>query len=134
MRILSLALCLSLLPAVAQVPIRGDKAYAEALARGKAENKRVFVYLWTGYSPQCKHVQEQVLPSPEAQAAMKDLVAISVQVHTETKKELPENRLLARRFRLSVYPTFLLLDASGKELKRSEEVIHTGGELAAWVR
>ncbi|GLH73832.1 hypothetical protein GETHLI_23340 [Geothrix limicola] len=129
-----LAAFTALLPALAQTPIRGEAEYRAALARAQTEGKPLFVYVWTGYSPQCQHVQREVLPSPEAQAALAGCVAISVQIHTETKLEIRENRLLARRWNLSVFPTFLMLGPDGREKKRREEILHTGAELAEWVK
>ncbi len=129
-----LAICLSFLPACAQTPIKGETEYRTALARAKAEGKPLFVFLWTGYSPQCLHIQREVLPSAEAQAALAGFIAISVQIHTETKLEIRENRLLARRWNLSVFPTFLILGSDGRELKRREEILHTGSELVEWLK
>ncbi|HJV48688.1 MAG TPA: thioredoxin family protein [Geothrix sp.] len=120
--------------ACAQTPIRGEAEYRAALARAQAEGKPLFVYVWTGYSLQCQHVQHEVLPSPEAQAALAGCVAVSVQIHTDTKLEIRENRLLARRWNLSVFPTFLLLSPDGREKKRREEILHTGTELAEWMK
>lgn len=130
----ALALGLAALPVRAQSPIRGEAEYRAALAQAKSEGKPLFVFLWTGYSLQCQHVQREVLSSPEAQAALARVVPVSVQIHTETKQEIRENRLLARRWNLSVFPTFLLLDGDGRELKRREEILHTGAELAEWVK
>lgn len=130
----TLAVCLSFLPAYAQTPIRGEAEYRTALAHAQAEHKPLFVFLWTGYSPQCLHVQREVLSSADAKAALAGFVPISVQVHTETKLEIRENRLLARRWNLSVFPTFLILDNDGRELKRREEILHTGSDLAEWLR
>lgn len=130
----ALAVCLSFLPAFGQTPIRGEAEYRAALARAQTEHKPLFVFLWTGYSPQCLHVQREVLASAEAQAALAGFIAISVQIHTETKLEIRENRLLARRWNLSVFPTFLILGSDGRELKRREEILHTGSDLADWVK
>ncbi|WLT30435.1 thioredoxin family protein [Geothrix sp. PMB-07] len=130
----ALMACLSFLPAWAQTPIKGEAEYRTALARAQAEGKPLFVFLWTAYSQQCLYVQKEVLPSPDAQAALAGFIPISVQLHTETKLEIRENRLLARRWNLSVFPTFLILDRDGRELKRREEILHTGSDLADWVK
>lgn len=130
----ALAFCISIVPALTQTPIRGEVEFRAAQARAKVENKPLFVYLWTGYSPQCQHVQREVLPSPEAQAALSRFIPVSIQIHTETKQEIRENRLLARRWNLSAFPTFLILAPDGRELKRREEIIHTGADLVEWVK
>ena len=46
---------------------------------------------------------------------------------------LPEGTKLADQFQLNAFPTLVILDAQGKELRRQVGLFRTGTEFAAWL-
>ena len=110
----------SLLPrggaASAPVPAAGpwlENDYEGALAKAKAEKKLVLVDTYAQWCAQCKELDEKTWPDPAVQAWIRDH---AVAVRIDTDKVRPD---LATKLRIQSYPTVLLLDAEGREVRRS---------------
>jgi len=85
----------------------------KALARAKAEGKVVLVDTYAEWCAQCHELDEKTWPDAAVQAWIQ---AHAIPVRIDTDKVRPE---LAPKLGIGSYPTVLLLDADGKELKRS---------------
>ena len=127
------ALLLAAAPLVAQVTPKWEHNLDAALKRAKAEKKQVFVDIWAEWCPPCQHLKKNVFPTPEAGAALAKMVPASLLVQTQDRKDLPDGMAAARRFNVEAFPTLLVLDANGKEVRRQVGAFRTGTDLAKWL-
>jgi putative disulphide-isomerase len=85
----------------------------KALEKAKGENKKVFVDCYTSWCGPCKMMAEKVLPLKEVGEYMNErFVCIKVDME---KGEGPD---LARKYKVTAYPTFLVLKADGSLMQR----------------
>ena len=84
-----------------------------ALAKAKAEGNVVLVDIYADWCAQCKELDEKTWPDPEIRAWIAQH-AIALRLDTDAKR--PD---LASRLQIRSYPTVLLLDAEGREVRRS---------------
>ena len=84
-----------------------------ALARAKAEHKVVLVDIYAEWCAQCKELDEKTWPEASVQAWIKQN-AVAIRIDTDARRQD-----LATRLKITSYPTVLLLDADGRELRRS---------------
>ncbi|HJV23603.1 MAG TPA: cytochrome c biogenesis protein CcdA [Holophagaceae bacterium] len=118
-RAVELSQNLQLLPrggAVAEPPKASlwiEQDLERALAQAKAEGKVVLVDTYAEWCAQCHELDEKTWPDAAVQAWVK---AHAVAVRIDTDKVRPD---LATKLGIRSYPTILVLDADGKELKRS---------------
>jgi thiol:disulfide interchange protein len=117
----------------AQGPTKWEHDYASALRRAKAENKVIFMDLWTEWCGPCQHLQKNVFPTSEGTAALAKVVPFSSLVQKRDGTPLPEGTKLAEKFNLNAFPTMVILDANGKELRRQVGAFRTGAEFAVWL-
>ncbi len=127
------ALVLLVAPLFAQGPVKWEHDYQSALKRAKAEKKVIFMDLWTEWCPPCLYLQKNVFPSAEGQAALAKVIPFSALVQKKDGTPLPEGTKLADQFQLNAFPTLVILDAQGKELRRQVGLFRTGTEFAAWL-
>ncbi|HCZ32854.1 MAG TPA: hypothetical protein DHV93_05005 [Holophagaceae bacterium] len=127
------ALLLVAAPLAAQGPVKWEHDYQSALKRAKAEKKVIFMDLWTEWCPPCQYLQKNIFPSPEGQAALAKVVPFSALVEKKDRTPLPEGQKLAEKFGLNAYPTMVILDADGKEIRRQVGAFRSGAEFAAWL-
>ncbi|HCZ33542.1 MAG TPA: hypothetical protein DHV93_08855 [Holophagaceae bacterium] len=83
-----------------------------ALARAKAEKKLVLVDIYADWCAQCKELDEKTWPD----AALKQWIAqnaVAIRIDTDARR-----KDLAEKLQIRSYPTVILLDAEGKELRR----------------
>ena len=107
--------------------------YAAAVKRAKAEKKVIFMDLWTEWCGPCLHLQKNVFPTPEAQAALAKVVPFSSLVQKRDGTPVAEGTRLADKFRLNAFPTLVILDADGKEVRRQVGAFRDGASFAAWL-
>lgn len=85
----------------------------KALEKAKGENKKVFVDCYTSWCGPCKMMAEKVLPLKEVGEYMNErFVCIKVDME---KGEGPD---LARKYKVTAYPTFLVLNTDGGLMHR----------------
>lgn len=95
-----------------------------ALARAKAERKRVVVDVWAEWCAACKELDEKTWPDPRV-ADWLAQNAVAVRVDTDRAR-----KDLAKSLRILGYPTVLVLDGDGRELHRREGFQEPGSMLA----
>lgn len=84
-----------------------------ALAKAKAERKVVLVDIYAEWCAQCKELDEKTWP----EAGVKQWLAqnaVAIRIDTDAKR-----KDLAAKLQIRSYPTVILLDGEGKELRRS---------------
>ena len=115
--------------------------YAKALARAKAENKRVFLdFTGSDWCGPCIELRKRVLSSKEFAAyAAKNLVLVEID-YPQRKKQSPElkkqNEQLSHQYGIDEkgFPTIVVLDSNGKVVREftgySGEV---SADIIAWI-
>ncbi len=123
----------SSLPLLAQSPVTWEHDLASAQKRAVREGKPLFVDIWAEWCPPCQHLRNNVFPSIDAQKALAGYVPVSLMTETRYRLPLPENMKVAERFRVEGYPTLLVLDGKGRELKRHVGAFASGAGLKEWL-
>jgi hypothetical protein len=54
-------------------------------------------------------------------------------VEYKDRKQIEEGVRVAKQFNLEAYPTLIMLDSSGKEVRRQVGAFPSGVELAKWM-
>jgi len=127
------ALLATSLPLLAQGAITWEHDLASAQKRALKERKPLFVDVWAEWCPPCQHLKNNVFPTPEAQKALSGYVPVSLMTETKDRRPIPENMKVAAQFKVEAYPTLLILDGQGKELKRQIGAFRTSADLGAWL-
>jgi len=96
---------------------------SKAQAQAKAEHKIVLMdFNGSDWCPPCKELKKKVFSSPEfIQYAQKNLVLVDVDFphHKDLgKSQTKQNEDLARKFSVEGFPTVVILDSNGKQLKK----------------
>ncbi len=84
-----------------------------ALAKAKAEHKVVLVDIYAEWCAQCKELDEKTWPEASVQQWIGQN-AVAVRIDTDARR-----KDLATQLKIASYPTVLVLNADGKELRRS---------------
>lgn len=121
-------------PAFAQLSLKWEADLDQAIKRAKAEKKMIFMDIWAEWCGPCRHLKENVFPSPEAKQALKDMVPLAILTQDRQGKPQGNNMKIAERFRVDAYPTLVILDAEGKEVRRHVGAFQDGAEFAAWIK
>lgn len=85
-----------------------------AFARAKADKKPVFLFWTAQWCPPCNHVKSMVFTRDDFIAKSRSFVPVYVDGDT------PSGQALGQRFKVSGYPTMVLLTAEGNEVTRLE--------------
>jgi thiol:disulfide interchange protein DsbD len=83
-----------------------------ALAKAKAEHKVVLVDIYAEWCAQCKELDEKTWPDATIKQWLAEN-AVAIRIDTDAKR-----KDLATKLQIRSYPTVLLLDAEGRELRR----------------
>ena len=127
------ALLLAAAPLFSQGNVKWEHDYQSALDRAKAEKKVIFMDLWTEWCGPCQYLQKNVFPSADGQAALAKVVPFSALVQKRDGTPVAEGTKLAGKFNLNAFPTMVILDANGKEIRRQVGAFRTGAEFAVWL-
>lgn len=102
---------------------------AKALEKAKIENKYVFVDCYTSWCGPCKMMAADILPLKEVGEYMN---ATFVSVKFDMEKG--EGRDIQQKYKVSFYPTFLVLNVDGSLLHAVVGASATGEEFVAKVK
>lgn len=92
-----------------------EGSWKEVVAKAKAENKLLFVDVFTQWCGPCKHVAKKVFPQKEIGDAYN-----SHFLNYKMDAESEEGKEFVKKYPVTGYPTFFFLTAEGK-------VVHTFG-------
>jgi thiol:disulfide interchange protein DsbD len=84
-----------------------------AIARAKTGGKLVLVDTYADWCAQCKELDEKTWPDAAVAAWIKEN-AVAVRINTDTTR-----KDLAPKLGIRSYPTVILLDGEGREIRRS---------------
>lgn len=98
-------------PLVAQTNFR-SLTYDEAIMAAKAEKKLVFMDFYTSWCGPCKMMMREVFPQQKVGDFLNERF---VCIKLDAEKE---GRDLAKHYKVKAYPTFVGVDADGKEVMR----------------
>lgn len=104
---LSLLVCAMGLTALAQTNFRSI-SFDEALKAAKQEKKLVFIDFYTDWCGPCKKMAKEVFPQKMVGDFM-NTKFVNLKLNAEQ-----EGKELAARYRVSAYPTFVILDTEGE--------------------
>jgi thioredoxin-related protein len=95
----------------------------KALAQAKAEKKAVLMdFTGSDWCPPCKALHKNVLVSKEFEDYAETKLVLVVVDFPKSKPQTEElkkaNEALSEKFGIEGYPTLILLDADGKQLKK----------------
>lgn len=121
-------------PLLAQVSVKWETSLDAALKRAKAENKPLFVDVWAEWCPPCQMLKQKVFPTPEANQALMAYVPVSLMVQYKDRTPVKGNEGMIDRFKVTAFPTLVIVDANGKELRRQVGAFSTGADFAAWLK
>jgi thioredoxin-related protein len=110
--------------------------FSKAQAQAKAEKKMVLMdFNGSDWCPPCKALRKNVLNSQTFLNYAKDnlvLVDVDFPHHKQQAEELKKaNQALSDKFNIEGFPTLILLDSEGKELKKM--VGYSGQSAKAFV-
>lgn len=87
--------------------------FSEILAKSKTEDKFVFVDVYAAWCPPCKKMAKDVFPLESVGNYFNENF-----VNAKFDAEKGEGIEIAKRYKVTGYPTFLLLDSSGEVVGR----------------
>jgi len=114
--------------------------YQQALAQAAKENKSVLLdFTGSDWCPPCMQMEKEVLSQHEFIAFAKNKLVL-VKLDFPRRKKLPpeekeQNQKLGEQFAIQVFPTYVLVDPTGKELKRQIGYVEGGPKkFIEWVK
>jgi len=101
-------------PSIDWVKIKAAADIEPALALAKSANKPMFLFWTAAWCPPCNHVKSTIFTRDEFIAKSRSFVPVYVDGDTAG------GQALGQRFRVSGYPTMVLLAPDGREVTRLE--------------
>jgi len=105
--------------------------YKQALAQAAKEHKQVLLdFTGSDWCPYCVQMDKEVLEKPEFKKYA-DQNLVLVKLDFPRKKQLPsaeaaQNRSLQQQFSIDGFPTYILVNAYGKEINRQVGALEGG--------
>jgi thioredoxin-related protein len=131
--------------ALSLTSVRADElpwktSFTEAAAEASQQNKQILLnFTGSDWCPWCVKMDEEVLNKKQfSEFASKNLVLVKLDFPRHKKlspDEKAQNVQLAKKYAIQGFPTFVLVDASGKELRRQEGYLEGGpAEFLKWAK
>jgi tetratricopeptide (TPR) repeat protein len=89
-----------------------DESYEQILARAKQENKYVFVDFFATWCGPCKRMDEMTFTDAKVEELLNSMIA------ADWDAEKDPNVAVAKRYKVSAYPTLLVIGPDGNEVDR----------------
>ena len=108
-----------------------EYGYLDAMEKAKKENKPIFVYFTAKWCIPCQKIKKEVFAKKEFKKVAKEAVLLKVE-----QSEIP-GRALCRKYRISVYPSFRLIDKDGKVIDRGWKGYYkdkTADDILSWLK
>ncbi|MEO8568681.1 MAG: thioredoxin fold domain-containing protein [Ginsengibacter sp.] len=109
----------------AGIHFQHETTWKEIQAKAKTENKYIFMDCFTTWCGPCKYMSASIFPLQEVGAFMNDkFVSVKVQLDTTkndnefVKSWYQDSHDLAKKYNVTVYPTYLVFDANGNIIHR----------------
>lgn len=90
-----------------------DGTFAEALAASKKQNKPIFMDSYTSWCHWCKHLDKTTFKDASVVSYLNENF-----INVKMNMEAGEGPALAKKYRVSGYPTLLFLNAKGDAIGR----------------
>ncbi|HEX8561901.1 MAG TPA: thioredoxin family protein [Flavobacterium sp.] len=92
--------------------------WPDALVKAKTENKNLFVYVYADWCGQCKRLKKTSFKDPDAAAYFnKNFVNVAINGETD------QGARIMRDFKISSYPTLLIVDNNGRLKTKTSGVL-----------
>jgi tetratricopeptide (TPR) repeat protein len=103
----------SLIATCAEAAVKwSDESYEQILARAKQENKYVFIDFFATWCGPCKRMDEKTFTDAKVQDLLNGMIA------ADWDAEKDPNVAVAKRYKVSAYPTMIVIGPDGKEVDR----------------
>ncbi len=108
--------------------------YAQALARARAESKRIFLN-FTGYAcTNCHWMKSNMFPRPEIAAALDEFVLVELYTDGTDAASEANQKILTGRFDTVAIPYYAILDADEKTIASFAGLTRDPAEFLAFLR
>ncbi len=108
--------------------------YAQALARARAENKRVFLN-FTGYAcTNCHWMKSNMFPRPEIAAALGDFILVELYTDGADAASEANQKILSDRFSTVAIPFYAIVDSDEKVIASFAGLTRDPAEFLAFLR
>lgn len=113
-------------------------SFAEAVAEASQQNKQILLnFTGSDWCPWCVKMDQEVLSRKQfSEFASKNLILVKLDFPRHKKlsaDEKAQNDQLAKKYGVQGFPTFVLVDSSGKEVRRQEGYLEGGPhEFLKW--
>jgi protein disulfide-isomerase len=120
--------------------VQWKTSFAQAMPEASQQNKQVLLYFsGSDWCAPCIKMDQEVFSRREfAKFASKNLILVKLDFPRHKKLSPPEkaqNEQLAKKYAVQGFPTYVLVDASGKEIRRQEGYLDGGPtQFLKWAR
>lgn len=115
-------------------------SFTQAMAEASQQNKQVLLnFSGSDWCAPCMKMDREVLSGKQfAEFASKNLILVKLDFPRQKKlspDEKAQNEQLAKKYAIEGFPTYVLVDASGKEIRRQEGYLEGGPtQFLKWAR
>ncbi|MGA8657643.1 MAG: thioredoxin family protein [Chthoniobacterales bacterium] len=115
-------------------------SFAQAVAEASQQNKQILLnFTGSDWCPPCRKMDQEVLSQKQfSEFASKNLILVKLDFPRHKKlsaDEKAQNDQLAKKYAIQGFPTFVLVDSSGKEVRRQEGYLEGGPvEFLKWAK